>query len=483
MIRFENVSFAYEANPEKLSLDDVSFEIGDGQCVLVTGESGCGKSTIIRLINGLIPEFYPGERKGKIYIDNDEITEKEIYDFVGKIGTVFQNPRAQFFNVDTTGELAFGLENLSVSEDEILKKIDKTVEIFHIEKLMDKSIFNLSGGEKQKIACASVDVLDPSIILLDEPSANLDYDAMNKLRDVICEWKNQGKTIIIAEHRISYICDIVDRVIYMENGKNISDWSKDEFSCFDEAECERYGLRSLKRTSPIKLAQDKNAYETDDNVKDIQEDKVYKTDKADNDRYIILKDFKFAYSGKNYVLDISKMHIKREKVTAIIGENGIGKTTFMECLCGIKKNKGILISDGKEYNYKKRLKEIFMVMQDPNHQLFTESVLDEVLISMPDEDVKKARQILKEVDLVEYEKRHPMSLSGGQKQRVAIACAIASKRPIILMDEPTSGLDKKYMLEVADILNKLKTAGRTIITVTHDSEFIENCCDDIKLLK
>ena len=166
----------------------------------------------------------------------------------------------------------------------------------------------------------------------------------------------------------------------------------------------------------------------------------------------------------------------------MVGTNGAGKTTFLECLCGIRKCRGTMEWQGKSYKGKQRIKQIFMVMQDPNHQLFTESVLDEVLISMKDEDEEKAKVILEEMDLLEFADRHPMSLSGGQKQRVAIACAIASECPILIMDEPTSGLDYRHMQEVADILTRLKASGKTIITVTHDTEFIEQCCDEIRNL-
>ena len=166
-------------------------------------------------------------------------------------------------------------------------------------------------------------------------------------------------------------------------------------------------------------------------------------------------------------------------MTAVVGANGAGKTTFLESICGIRKNDGVMVLDGVPYPYKKRIGMIFMVMQDVNHQLFTESVLDEVLISQPQENEEEAKQILAELGLAAFADRHPMSLSGGQKQRIALACAIASKLPILLLDEPTSGLDHVQMFAVADIMNRLKEEGRTIITVTHDSEFIEHCCDDV----
>ena len=224
----------------------------------------------------------------------------------------------------------------------------------------------------------------------------------------------------------------------------------------------KFRIRSTERISPVKLAETISLPYADDDI--------------------ILSDFKFSYK-KTEIVNIPELRIPKGKASAIVGSNGAGKTTFLQCVCGILKNKGVLKLDGKTYKYRDRRGRIFMVMQDPNHQLFTESVLDEVLISMPDENEQLAREVLEQVDLLEYADRHPMSLSGGQKQRAAIACAVASQCPILLFDEPTSGLDMKRMLQVADILKKLKAAGRTLITVTHDSEFIENCCDNVIVLK
>ena len=459
MIEFDNVSFSYDAAPEQKSLCDFSLKVKDGECVLITGPSGCGKSTLLRLLNGLIPEFYSGTTEGKIRINGEEILGIGIEELAGRIGTVFQNPRSQFFNVDTTGELAFGAENLAIPEEEILRRIGRTVKAFQIKSLMDRNIFELSGGEKQKIACASINVLEPEIILLDEPSANLDYEAAESLRQLIIGWKEMGKTILIAEHRINYVWDLADRMIVLEDGVLKKEIQKEEMNRFTEEDTAHLGLRSLQRVSPISLVKNTGQAETDD--------------------IILLENFHYSYDKKHEIFNIPSMRIAKGKVTAIVGKNGAGKTTFLEVLSGIRKNDGMMVLDGKTYSSKKRLGKIFMVMQDVNHQLFTESVLDEVLISQPEENEEEAKRILAEVGLLSFADRHPMSLSGGQKQRVALACAIASKLPVLLLDEPTSGLDYAQMHTVGEILNRMKGEGTTIITVTHDSEFIQRCCDNV----
>ncbi|MBQ3638010.1 MAG: ABC transporter ATP-binding protein, partial [Clostridia bacterium] len=225
MIELKKVSFRYGSDAEdgraqnEASLSDVSLTVRDGEFILLTGPSGCGKTTVLRLINGLIPQFYPGEVTGEIRIDGESTSGRELYDLAPIVGTVFQNPRTQFYNVDTTGELAFGCENRGMPEEEICSRIDETVSRFRIESLMDRSIFRLSDGEKQKIACASVDVSGPGIILLDEPSANLDHHATLALRESILRWRAEGKTIVAAEHRIAYLWDLIDRAVILRDGR------------------------------------------------------------------------------------------------------------------------------------------------------------------------------------------------------------------------------------------------------------------------
>ncbi|MBR1744338.1 MAG: ABC transporter ATP-binding protein, partial [Lachnospiraceae bacterium] len=404
------------------------------------------------------PEFYKGKRSGKIIVDGDEMASGKIYELVGRMGTVFQNPRSQFFNVDTTSEIAFGCENLAIPEKEIFSRMEKTVSDFAIESLMDRSIFELSGGEKQKISCASVDVLGARIILLDEPSANLDYESAEKLRHIMRCWKQEGKTIVIAEHRVNYIWDFCDKVLVMDRGTLLKELSCEEASVFSDREGEVFHIRSLVRRSPLDMV---------------------KHGEMKGSEVIRFEGFRYEYEKGKPVVSVSGLEIPAHQVTALVGSNGAGKTTFLELVCGIRKSRGIMYFHGRPYHGKEQIKTVFMVMQDVNHQLFTESVLDEVLISQRMEDEKKAKRILQDVGLLEVADRHPMSLSGGQKQRLALACAIASEREILLLYEPTSGLDLESMVRVADILKALKKDGRTILTVTHDSEFIEKCCDAV----
>lgn len=447
-----DVSFSYDKDK---NLDNINMDIREGEVILLCGESGCGKTTLTRFLNGLIPNFFDGKREGNVYINNELISEMPIYEISKNVGSVFQNPKTQFFNVDTTSEVVFGCENLSMPLEDIQNRLNSVVEDFQISHLLDKSIFKLSGGEKQKIACASVSAVHPDILILDEPSSNLDSRSSWDLGDIIRKWKSQGKTVVIAEHKLFFLTDVFDRVIFLKKGQITDEWSIEEFK---EVNHRNLGLRQLNLENLV--CKRKEYY-------------------SNSPEFMELKNFSFHY-GKRQVLDIDGVKIPKNEVIAIIGKNGAGKSTFANCLCGLKRScKGELILDKKVLKRKDRLKKTYMVMQDVNHQLFTESVLDEVLLSMDEENVDLAEEILANLNLLHLKDAHPMALSGGEKQRVAIASAIASEKEILIFDEPTSGLDLKNMLKVSENLVYLQKLGITSFIITHDYELIMEACSHV----
>ena len=501
MVELKNINFEYSSGDglergsaggidEKISngsLRGVNLSVAEGEFLLLTGGSGCGKTTILRLINGLIPNFFEGKLEGSVTVDGFDVSHAELYDTAKSVSTVFQNPRSQFFNVDTTSELAFACENQGMEEGEILRRIDKTVSELHLQLLMNRSLFDLSGGQKQKIACASVAVTGNKIILLDEPSANLDLRTIDELSGLLKKWKTEGKTIIVAEHRISYLWDLADRTVVLKDGQIVRELSRTQMDTISEEELHRLGLRSVCQTEATnchpELVSESNAKET---LKQVQGDnslvqhdtQEVQHDGGDTANFLTLQNFTYKYKNGYLALNIPQMKIPVGKITAITGNNGDGKTTLLNCLCGLgKRSKGTLLYNGKSYKPHQRQKLIYLVMQDVNHQLFTESVLDEVLISQAEENEEEARRILATLDLEDFADRHPQSLSGGQKQRVAVASAIASGRDIMFFDEPTSGLDYTHMLQIGQILRNLKDQGKTVIVVTHDRELIKECCD------
>lgn len=457
MIRIENGSFYYKNRENAEGLKEINLHIKKGEIIVICGESGCGKSTLSRLINGLIPHHYEGKLGGKIYLAGAPIVNTPLHEIAKRVGSVFQNPRSQFFNINTTNELAFACENMGIEKDEIFRRIEKNSREFEIDHLLNRNLFHLSGGEKQKIACASASTASPDIFVLDEPSSNLDIEGIHDLARIITMWKREGKTVVIAEHRLHFLEPLADRFIFMKEGRIEKIYTPDQLTSISRDEYLRLGIRPLRLESI--------------NYEGALQKKEYK---------IRITDFSFSFSKGKEVFNFKELDLPANAAVAIIGRNGTGKTTFARSLCGLeKKCKGKVKLEEIACPVSKMLKHCYMVMQDVNHQLFTESVLDEVLLSMDDEDELRAVEILRKLNLHKERDKHPMSLSGGQKQRLAIAGAVASKKKIIFFDEPTSGLDMRHMKEVSTMIKELRESGKSIFVITHDPDLIGACCSHI----
>ena len=466
MIEMKNVTYSYRVTDTvgtpmlKVGVLGLNLTIKDGEFIVLTGSSGCGKTTVCRLINGLIPHYFDGEKSGEVLLNGKDVSAQPIYETAQTVGSVFQNPRSQFFNVDTTSELAFFAENQGRNVQCIKDSMEEMSDKMNMSKLLGRSMFKLSGGEKQKIACGTIAVADSSVVVLDEPSSNLDRDAIEDLRKTLEMWKTQGKTVIIAEHRLYFLRELADRVIVFENGAIKNEIVGEEFQKLSEEDTKKLGLRSVINVSEYP-----------------------KVKEEDTENTIQLKEFKFTYPDKIHGIAIKSLTLPRNKIIAIVGHNGAGKSTFARTFCGLnKKAKGTVCFDGKSVPTSKMLDYCYMIMQDVNHQLFTESVEEEVLLSvpenLPDEERERiALDALKMLDINQYAQMHPMALSGGQKQRVAIASGIATDKEFILMDEPTSGLDYVHMKQVAEVMKKLKEKGKTLLVITHDNELISCCAD------
>ena len=432
MISFQNFSFRYEESKD-FTLRGIDMTVQTGEFILLTGRSGCGKTTLIRSLNGLIPHFYPGEIQGDLLMDGHSLLEMKPSELAGQVGTVFQDPRSQFFMTDTTRELAFGCENLGLPREETIDRIAKAAKELELVNYLNRSIFALSSGEKQQIAIGSVYALGPKVYIFDEPSA----------------------------HRFYYLRDLIDRAFLIQNGKIEHEFTGEQFCSLPEETRISYGLRT--------------AYPERD-AEHYQE----KPHTKDETHRLEVHNLSFAYKKGPDIFHNISFEAHAGDVIGILGHNGAGKTTLLSILTGLlKQQRGEVCFDGKKLTPRQRRALSYLVMQDTDYQLFASSVEEELSLGMKDDCKEKVDETLKALELSDYRERHPASLSGGQKQRVTIGAAIVKGSPVVYFDEPTSGLDYDSMVRVSKLIEQLSSSGVIVFVVSHDFEFIVRTCTEV----
>jgi len=343
LITFKNFNYKY-VESKKLNIEDLSLEIKKGECILFTGASGCGKTTIMRVLNGLAPEFFDGGFSGEFKVAHLSIGDR-LKEFSKVVGSVFQNPKNQFFNLDSTSELAFSMENYGYSKPEIQNRIDEVVNEFAADYLLDRNVLELSGGEKQKLAFMASMMLDADVYVLDEITSNLDLKSIKLISSIIEALKNKGKTIIVAEHRIYYLKNLIDRMYIIKDGRLVHEVTKEQLSDFDSRACQTRQIDLSK----VELGR--------------------KEPRKNKENYLYIE--QLDYEVHNHQVYLKNESFSSSKIYSIIGANGCGKTTFANALSGLHKSKHKVTLNGKNLNKKDLIRSTFQVMQDVNYQLFT----------------------------------------------------------------------------------------------------------------
>lgn len=458
-IIFDQVSFRYDSGSPETGVSDINLRIAPGETVLFCGESGSGKSTLIRMINGLVPHYFSGTLNGEVQIGGERLSQTSLDVLARQVGCVFQDPHAQFFTTEVRSELAFTSENLGFNPDDIVERIDRLADDHRIADLTGRPLRTLSQGQKQQVAAAAAVSHHPEIVIMDEPSANLDYGAVQTLRGTIAKLRQAGKTVVIAEHRLAYLAGLVDQVVYLRAGRIERLMSFEELCDLHTGEIQALGLRS-----PI-LRPVGGSFSTD-------------AAPPLGEEGLSFSRFHYQYPHQPHpALDLVPFSVPAGSITAVMGANGAGKSTFAACLLGQLPSRAKVQFQGRTLGRRLLRRACYLVMQNVNHQLFCETVADEVqLAAAPGVDWEP---VLQRLNLWELKDRHPLALSGGQRQRLAVATAAVSGRKIIVFDEPTSGLDLRHMRETASLLADLRAAGHTVFVTTHDLEPVTSTCDHL----
>ena len=458
MIDFD-VEFQY-AEERVPTLRKTSGSIPAGRCVVLCGGSGCGKSTLLRCLNGLIPLFYEGELKGYCRLGGKDTEGLSIGEIGELAASVFQDPRSQFFTVNSSNEVAFGLENHGLPQAEIRRRVDEAFRVFHLERLKDRNVYELSSGERQLISILSAWAMDTDIFLLDEPTANLDFAATQQLKEILLALKNQGKTLLLSEHRLYYLADLADEYWVMADGCIRGKYTAGEAKAFSQEQLRDLSLRALDLDKVALLK------------------KVSPTDTAP--MALSVADVRYAY-GKTAGAILSNVNfsVREHEIVGLVGANGCGKTTLGKLIAGLYAPSGGQITlFGKTQKPKQLQSQVLFIMQEAEFQFFTNSVLHELQYghTVTPEFTERAEALLKRMGMWECRDRHPFSLSGGQMQKLTLMMAYLDRKPIVVLDEPTAGQDAESLARCAALIRDMRRE-KTVLIITHDLELIAGVCD------
>jgi energy-coupling factor transport system ATP-binding protein len=465
----EDLSFRYHTRTD-LAIRNISLSVNAGQVLLIAGSSGCGKTTLARCINGLIPRSYKGDLTGRILIQGKDVAKLSLASISQMIGTVLQDPERQILGTRVRSEVAFGLENLRLSRPEISRRVDEALEHLKIPHLRDRETFSLSGGEKQKVALAGVLAMQPSLLLLDEPLASLDPASAQEALALVRHLADEGMTILMVEHRVEDVLKIrPENVIFMKEGEIRYYGPPDGlYKAVDYHEVKLPAARVLELAAqdppPPRVEVLPGIGGSESSAPQIKP-------------LVSFQDVHFGYESEREVLHGVNLDIHRGDVIAVLGPNGAGKTTLVKHAIGLLKPRAgrVLVEgrDTREMSVAQVANTLGYVFQSPSHMLFAPTIREELAFGPtnlkhdPEEIKREVQRAIEIVHLTGMEENPPLAMSFGQQKRVSIAAILAMRSKILVMDEPTAGQDYKNYIDFMDAIVQLPSFN-AILFITHD---------------
>lgn len=469
VFKLQNLTYYYP-HQKKAALKNIQLVLQEGEFILLLGKSGSGKSTLGRVFNRIVPEFYGGKIAGTI-------------ESSASVGMVFQDPEKQLVMDQVEREIAFGLENIGEEYATMRKKVLETLSFLNMWDIRDKKNYELSGGQKQKVAIGATLSMGHRFLVLDEPTSQLDPTTAEEVLQVIKRLNEElGYTIILIEQRIDRCFHLVDRVLFMEDGELVFDGDPNEFCHWDAMQHKKF-LPSIANFF-VKLGIQEIPLTIKNGRRELnrllgQENPVIQTpvNKYPNAKEIIsLEKLSYQYENGKEALKEIDLKVSEGEVLAIMGENGSGKTTLLKNICRlVEPTRGKITIRGT----------LGYLSQNPNDYLFNDTVYEELKFTLDNKNIRddgRIDRVLKALDIEGYREKNPRDLSGGEKQRVALASVLVMESEIILLDEPTRGLDRELKDQMGNILTELKRQGKTVLIVTHDVEFVSKFCDRVCLM-
>ncbi len=499
-IKVENLKYRYPG-ADRLALDDISLEIEKGSFVGVVGANGAGKSTLCQAFAGLVPGFYKGAYGGKVWIDGLEAAKTPISELCRKAGLVFQNPFNQLSGAKDTvfEEIAFGLQNFGVPKEEMIRRVTNVMKMLDIDAYGDCNPFDLSGGQMQRVALAGILAMEPDVILLDEPTSQLDPAGSEEVFRAVLKLAKSGITIIMVEQKMEKLAQYCDRLLLLHEGKQIAfDTPERIFSREDLNDygikapiyteiCRKFEVQKENGLYPVSLAEtlllrDRFPKEEQDRGGMLQEHT------AGTEPVFEISRLNFHYLAGKPVIKELKLTVDA-RPTAIVGQNGAGKTTLVKILKGLLKPvSGTVRYRGTDIGDKTVAMlagEIGYVFQNPDDQIFKYHVMDEVMfgplnIGMDKAAAeKKAKEALDMVGLLELADKNPYDLELSERKLVAIASVLAMETQVLILDEPTIAQDMYGKQTIKNVIRSMEKQGRSVIAILHDMDFVAECFERV----